>query len=39
MKAGLAEGLEYLPLRNKKVEYIKNAVKEKMLLFGCNGKA
>lgn len=39
MKAGLAEGLEYLPLRNKKVEYIKNAVKEKMLLFGCAGKA
>ena len=39
MKAGLAEGLEYLPLRNKKVEYIKNAVKEKMLLFGCDGKA
>ncbi|MBR5445040.1 MAG: class II fructose-bisphosphate aldolase [Clostridia bacterium] len=39
LKAGLAEGLEYLPLRNKKVEYVKNAVMEKMRLFGCVGKA
>ena len=39
MKAGLAEGLDYLSLRNRKVEYVKNAVKEKMNLFGCAGKA
>ncbi len=39
MEEGLREGLDYLTLRNKKVEYIKNAVKEKMLLFGCDGKA
>lgn len=32
-----AEGLGYLRIREKKVEYIKQAVMKKMLLFGSNG--
>ena len=39
MAAGLADGLSYLDIRNKKVEAIKEAAKRKMLLFGCTGKA
>lgn len=39
MAEGLAEGLSYLDIRNKKVEAIKEAAKRKMLLFGCAGKA
>ena len=31
--------LSYLEMRNKKVEYIKEAVKQKMILFGSNDKA
>ena len=31
--------LSYLDIRNKKVEYIKQAVMNKMMLFGSNGKA
>ena len=31
--------MDYLNMRNFKVEYIKEAVKKKMMLFGCNGKA
>ena len=31
--------LSYLEMRNKKVEAIKEEVKKKMMLFGCNGKA
>jgi fructose-bisphosphate aldolase class II len=38
MNEGLAEGLSYLDIRNKKVEYIKEEVKKKMLLFGSNGR-
>jgi fructose-bisphosphate aldolase class II len=34
MKQGLADNLDYLSIRNKKVAYIKEAVKEKILLFG-----
>ena len=39
MKEGLAAGKPYLEIRNMKVEEIKNAVKKKMELFGCVGKA
>ena len=39
MRDGLAEGLSYLDLRNKKVAYIKEAVKTKIRLFGAEGKA
>ena len=39
MKQGLEEGKSYLEIRNMKVEEIKNAVKKKMELFGCVGKA
>lgn len=39
MREGEAEGLDYLAIRNKKVAAIKEAVKQKMLLFGCDGKA
>ena len=39
MTDGLKENLAYLDIRNKKVEYIKAAVKEKMMLFGSNGRA
>ena len=31
--------LDYLSIRNKKVEYIKEAVKRKMILFGSDGRA
>lgn len=34
-----AEDMFYLELRNKKVEYIKQATMAKMKLFGCDGKA
>lgn len=34
-----ADELGYLELRNKKVEYIKQAAMTKMKLFGCDGKA
>ena len=37
MNEGLAEGLSYLDIRNKKVEYIKEEVKKKMTLFGSVG--
>ena len=33
-----AEGLGYLKIREKKVEYIKQAVMKKMILFGSNGR-
>ena len=39
MTDGLAAGEAYLTIRNRKVEYIKRAVMEKMKLFGCTGKA
>ena len=39
MTDGLANGEAYLTIRNRKVEYIKRAVMEKMELFGCVGKA
>ncbi len=39
MKEGLEKGLGYLETRNLKVKYIKEAVKSKILLFGCNDKA
>ena len=39
MADGLANGEAYLTIRNRKVEYIKRAVMEKMELFGCVGKA
>lgn len=38
MKEGIEKGIGYLETRKLKVEYIKRAVKEKMLLFGSNGK-
>ncbi len=38
-KDALEKGMDYLNMRNLKVEYIKEAVKKKMMLFGCNGKA
>lgn len=39
MKEGTEKAIGYLETRNLKVEFIKRAVKEKMLLFGSNGKA
>ncbi len=39
MKQGLEKGLDYLAIRNFKVELIKQAVMKKMKLFGCDGKA
>ena len=39
MRQGLEEGKAYLDIRNMKVEEIKNAVKRKIALFGCAGKA
>ncbi len=39
MQKGLAAGEDYLTLRNRKVEAIKNAVKQKILLFGAAGRA
>ena len=39
MKDGLEKGLDYLSIRNLKVEYIKNAAIEKIKLFGCANKA
>ena len=34
LQSGLEDGLEYLELRNRKVEYIREAVKAKIRLFG-----
>ena len=39
MKQGIDEGKAYLDIRNMKVEEIKNAVKEKISLFGSAGRA
>lgn len=39
MEQGIKEGKDYLAIRNMKVEAIKEAVKNKMVLFGCDGKA
>lgn len=39
MQDGLAEGLGYLDIRNRKVDAIREAVKAKMALFGSIGKA
>ena len=39
MEDGLREGLAYLDIRNKKVEYIKEAIKKKIMLFGSHGRA
>ncbi len=39
MRRGLEEEKSYLDIRNMKVEEIKNAVKRKIELFGCAGKA
>lgn len=39
MAEGLEKGLDYLSIRNLKVEYIKEAVKAKIRLFGCENKA
>ena len=39
MKEGLEKGVGYLETRNLKKEYIKEAVKAKIKLFGCKDKA
>lgn len=39
MRAALADGLDYLEARNRKVEYIRQAVKTKIMLFGSDGRA
>ncbi|MBQ8311469.1 MAG: class II fructose-bisphosphate aldolase [Clostridia bacterium] len=39
MKDGLEKNMAYLDIRNLKVEYIKEQVKKKMLVFGCNGNS
>lgn len=39
MAEGISAGRDYLTIRNLKVEAIKEAVKTKMRLFGCEGKA
>ena len=38
MREGIAEGLDYLSLRQRKMEAIKAEVKKKLELFGCAGK-
>ena len=38
MRQGLDEGLAYLDIRNRKVELIKQAVMNKIRLFGSDGK-
>lgn len=38
IQEGLAEGLDYLSLRNKKVAAIKEAIRHKMRLFGSNNR-
>ncbi|MBQ9784145.1 MAG: class II fructose-bisphosphate aldolase [Clostridia bacterium] len=38
MTDGLAVSEAYLDIRNRKVAYIKEEVKKKMLLFGCSGR-
>ena len=37
MQEGVAAGQNYNDIRTKRVEYIKNVTKEKMILFGCAG--
>lgn len=39
MAEGISAGRDYLTIRNMKVEAIREAVKTKMRLFGCEGKA
>ena len=39
MIAGIEKEMDYLSIRNLKVQMIKEAVKNKMMLFGSNGKA
>lgn len=39
MAQGIKDELEYLEIRNLKVKYIKEAVKQKIKLFGCENKA
>jgi fructose-bisphosphate aldolase class II len=39
MREGLAEDLTYLDIRNRKVDLIREEVKKKMLVFGCQNKA
>ena len=39
MKQGIEENLPYLDIRNKKVDLIREEVKKKMLVFGCQKKA
>ncbi len=39
MKQGLAQNLDYLEIRNLKVDLIKKAVMNKIKLFGCDNKA
>ena len=39
MKQGVKEDLSYLEIRDMKVKAIKETVKEKIMLFGSNGKA
>lgn len=39
MKEGLEKGLDYLEVRNLKVQTIKEAVKQKMIIFGSENKA
>ena len=39
IRSGIEEGLDYLSLRQRKVEAIKAEVKKKLTLFGCDGKS
>jgi fructose-bisphosphate aldolase class II len=39
MREGLAEDLTYLDIRNRKFDLIREEVKKKMLVFGCQNKA
>ncbi len=39
MKEGIETGIGYLETRNLKVKYIKEAIKKKILVFGCANKA
>jgi fructose-bisphosphate aldolase class II len=39
MKEGLEQNLSYLDIRNRKVDRMREEVKKKLLVFGCQGKA
>lgn len=39
IRSGMAEGLDYMDIRSRKVQFITEAVRQKISLFGSDGKA